>query len=109
MTEEKVSPYANASELAQVTAQIASELFARLLAESMIEVNEQQNLNSERFNRTQLLGQGVDQWRNAFRSHNSVRMPIEGEDQRHCPVLAGIGEGLADDLLMTEVHAIEET
>ena len=35
-------------------------------------------------------------------------MPVEREHQRDGLVLARIGEGLPDDLLVAEMHAVEE-
>jgi hypothetical protein len=35
-------------------------------------------------------------------------MPIEGEDEREAIVLSRVGNGLPDDLLMAQVHAVEK-
>jgi hypothetical protein len=36
-------------------------------------------------------------------------MPVEGEHQRNGLMLAGVGDGLPDDLLMAEMHAVKKT
>ena len=36
-------------------------------------------------------------------------MPVEGQHQREGIVLARIGDGLPDDLLVAQMHAVEET
>ena len=109
VAEGEFSADAKALDPRQIFRQSANEHFAGLLAESFIEMNQQQRVRSERFNHAQLLRQRLNQWRHARRSHHGVGMTIERENQRRGFVLAGVSNGLPDDLLMSEVHAVEET
>ena len=83
------------------------KIFAGLFAEFFVEVNFQQRVRAERFNRAQFLRQRINQRRHAVRRDDGVRMPVKRQHQRDGVVLARVGDGLPDDLLMAEMHAVK--
>lgn len=54
------------------------------------------------------MGQGIDQGGGAVRGHDSPGVTVKSDNQRKPVVLACICEGLTDDLLMTEMNAVED-
>src|SRR6266487_169679 len=94
--------------VSQVADKVADELFPRLGAEGAVEVNQEQRFSSQGFKGANSLRQGINQGRHAVRGDDGVGVLVEGEDQRKGIMLPRVRERLADDLLMAEVHAVEE-
>ena len=46
--------------------------------------------------------------RHALRRDDGIGMAVEGDHERDRIVLARIGDGLPDDLLVAEMHAVEK-
>ena len=67
----------------------------------------QQGVRAECFDGAELLRQRIDQRRDAVGCDDRVRVPVERDDQREAVVLAGVGDGLPDDLLVAEMHAVK--
>jgi hypothetical protein len=109
VAENKVFSHTKALNPAGLSRQTANEFLACLPAEWLVKMNQQQRIRTERFNGTQLLRQRIDQQRNTVGRDNSIGMAIKGHHQRQPFMLPGIGNGLPDDLLMTEMHAVEDT
>ena len=84
------------------------KFLARLPAEFFVEMNQQQRVRAQRFNRAQFLRQRINQRRHPVRRDDGVRMPVERNHQRNGVVLARVGDGLADDLLMAEMDAVKK-
>ena len=108
VAEDKIRPDAQALDAAQVARQPPNERLAGLLAERLVEVDQQQRVGAQRFDRAQLLRQGIDQRRHPAGGHHRVRVPIKRDHQPNRLVLFGVGEGLPDDLLVPQVHAVKE-
>ena len=70
--------------------------------------NQQQIVRAERFNRAQFLRQRINQRRHAVGRDDRIRMPVKRQHQRDGVVLARVGDGLPDDLLVAEMHAVEK-
>ena len=49
----------------------------------------------------------MDQRRNAVRRDDGAGVPVERQNQAQGVMLTGVGQGLTDDVLMAEVHAVE--
>ncbi|MEQ2010028.1 MAG: hypothetical protein ABMA26_24865 [Limisphaerales bacterium] len=96
-------------QVAEIAGEAADELLARLLAERAVEADEQRVRDAERFDGAEFLRQRVEHRRHAVRRDDGVRMAVEGYDDRHALVLAGVGKCLPDDLLVAEMHAVEDT
>ena len=109
VAEREIAAHAEALNLAQVARQSADECLAGLFAERLVEMNQQQRVRAERFDGAQFLRQRINQRRHAVGRDDGVGMAIEGDDERERLVLARVGDGLPDDLLMAEMHAVEET
>ena len=107
MAEDKIRADANAVDFSKIARQVADEIFAGLFAEGLVKRNHQQRVRAERFNRAQFLRQRINQRRHAVRRDDGIRMPVKGEHQRDGVVLARIGDGLPDDLLVAEMHAVK--
>ena len=107
MAENKVRADANGKNPAKIARQFADENFAGFFAEGFVEGNFQQRVRAERFDGAQFLRTGINLRRRFFRRDDGARMPVEGCDHRQRVVLARVGNGLPDDLLMAEMHAVE--
>src|SRR5438094_9151179 len=70
-------------------------------------MNEQRRLDVGRADDAELLWQGINEGRDSVRGDNRVRMTIEGDHDGDRFVLAGIGNRLANDLLVPEMHSVE--
>src|SRR6185295_3609561 len=108
VAEHKICADADTLDAAQVAHQAANKHFTRLLAEGLVEMNQEQCLSSQRCNDAHFLRQGINQGWYTVRSDDRVRVPVEGQHQRKRVMLARIGNRLADDLLMAQMHSIEE-
>src|SRR6185503_5812212 len=108
VAERKICADAYAVNASQIAHEITDECFAGLFAEDLVEVNQEQSFGTERFKGAELLRQRINQRRHAVRRDNGVRMLVERENERERVVLSAVGDGLADDLLMAEMHAVEE-
>lgn len=98
----------NAVDALVVTGEVADELFAGLLAERVIEMDEQSGVHAEGSNGAQLLRQGINEGWNPILGHDGVGMAVESDDDRHGLLLLRICDHLANDLLMAEMHAIKD-
>src|SRR5208282_6937039 len=107
VAENKIRADTEALDLSEVARQTANEIFARLSAEFFVEMNQQQRVRAQRFNRAQFLRQRINQRRHPLRRNDGVRVPVKRNYQRNGIVLVRIGDGLADDLLMAEMDAVE--
>ena len=104
----KIRADAEALDFSEVARQAADERLAGLPAECSVEMNQQQRVRAERFDRAQFLRQRINQRRHAVGRDDGVGMPVERDHQRDGVVLARVGDGLADDLLMAEVDAVKK-
>ena len=109
VAEDKIASHANALNLPQVEGQSTDESLAALFAEPPVEINQQQRIRAQRFDDTQFLRQRIDQRRNFGGRNDRAGMTIESHDQCHGVILPGIRYGLADDLLVAKMHAIEKS
>lgn len=91
----------------QIAGELADEGFTGLLAERAIEAQQEQRVRPERLNRAELLRLRIDEWWHFFRRDNGAGVLIEGDDKGKATMLAGVGDGLPDDLLVTEMDAVE--
>ena len=94
--------------MTQIARQSPDKRFSGLLAESLIEVNQQQSICAENFDGAQLLGQRINKRRHPVGSDDTVGVSIKSNDQCNRFVLARVADGLADNLLVTQMHAIKE-
>ncbi len=70
-------------------------------------VNFQQRIRAERFDGAQFLRQRINQRRHAVRRDDGIGMAVKGDDERDRIVLPRVGDGLPDDLLVAEMHAVK--
>ena len=103
----EIRPHANALDFSEVAGQSADERLAGLPAERAVEMNQQQRVRAQRFNRAQFLRQRINQRRHAVGRDHGAGVPVERDHQRNGVVLPRVGDGLADDLLMAEMNAVE--
>jgi hypothetical protein len=103
------APDTNAGQVPKLAHQPPDEYFPGLAAEFLVEMQQQRGIRAGGCDRPQLLGQGIDQRRHALWCDHRVRVPVEGDYDCESLVQSRIRDGLTDDLLMTEVYAIEET
>jgi hypothetical protein len=108
MAKSEIGADAKALDRPQIPRQPADERLTRLLAESLVKMEQQQRLRPERLNRPLLLREGINQRRHMFRGDDTIGMAIEGDHQRQACPLGGVGHGLPYDLLVAQVNAIEE-
>src|SRR5206468_9150965 len=107
-TADSLRPGEPRAAVSQVADKVADELFPRLGAEAAVEVNQEQRFSSQGFKGANSLRQGINQGRHAVRGDDGVGVLVEGEDQRERIMLPGVRKRLANDLLMAEMHAVEE-
>ena len=107
MAEDKIRADANAVNFSKIARQAADEFLAGLLAEFFVELDQQNRVRAERFDRAQFLRQRINQRRHAVGRDDGIGMPVKSEDERDGVVLAGVGDGLPDDLLVAEMHAVK--
>ena len=107
VAEDEVRADADALKLSKVARQTADECFARLLAEGLVEFDDQRRIRTERGNGADLLRLRIDLRREMIRRDDGGRMSIKRDNQREAAVLMRVGDGLPDDLLVAEVHAVE--
>ena len=108
VAENKIRADTDALDCTEVAGQFAHKNFAGLLAEFFVETEHQQSVRAERLNRAQFLRPRINLRRHAAGRDDGIRMPVKRHRQRNGVVLARIGDGLADDLLMAEMHAVKE-
>ena len=77
-------------------------------AEFFVEMNQQQDVRAQRFDRAQFLRQRINQRRHAVGRHHGIGVPVERDHQRQGVMLPRVGDGLADDLLVTEMDAVKK-
>ena len=109
MAENEVGPDAETLEAAQVARQFSHKGLARLFAESPVEADEQQRVRAQGLNRAQFPGRRIDQRRHPIGSHDDARLRIERDHQHDRVMMPGIREGLANDLLVPQMHAVKKT
>ena len=107
MAEGESAADADAAELAEIPGQRADELLAGLAAERFVELNDPCGLDAKRPDGAQLLRQRIDRRRHMGRRDHGIGMAVEGHDHGERLVLLRVGDGLPDDLLMPEMHAVE--
>ena len=107
VTEGEGAAHADAMHGTELFHEGADENVARLRGKFLGEGNHQQRIHTQRGERAHLLRGGVEQGRHAVGRHDAAGMLVEGDGHGHALVLRGVGHGLADDLLMTEVDAIK--
>jgi len=108
VTKNEIRPYAEALDVAEVLGESANEAFAALLAKRFIKLYQQERVSAQRLDGSEFLGERVYKRRDAIRRDNCVGMFIEGDNDRERVVLEGVRDGLTDDLLVSEVYAVEE-
>ena len=57
---------------------------------------------------SELLRERIDLRRQVCRGDDGVGMAVEGDDQCDAAMLVRVGDGLPDDLLVPEMHAVED-
>lgn len=108
MSEGEGASYADRVDMAEIADQVSDESFAGLLAEGMIKLNEEGGVHAQRGDHAQFLGQGIDERGSSLWSDDGGWMPIKRDGRGYRAVLMRIGDGLANDLLMAEVDAVED-
>lgn len=108
MAEDEIGADAEALDTFEIAGEAADEGFTRLLAEGFIEVNQEENVRAQSFDGAQFLGQGIDEGRDAVWGDDGARVAIKSEDEGEGFVRAGVGDGLANDLLVAQMDAVEE-
>src|SRR5687767_9140868 len=97
----------DAIDIFEIAGEITDELIGGDFAEGAVESNQPGGMCSHRVQDTKLLRERINQERRFRGGDNRVGMPVESDRDCEAFVLAGIGDGLADDLLMSEVNAVE--
>ena len=105
----KIAADANTVETAKIPDETADKLFAGQPAERFVEADQQRGLRTQRGDGAQFLRQSVNRWRHASGRDDCVGVVVEREHDRRSLVLGGIGERLADDLLVAQMHSIEHS
>src|SRR5208337_4776095 len=98
-----------AAQVPEVSGEIANEGLAALGAEALVEMDQQQGVNSQRLDGAQLLRKRINQRRHARGRDHRIGVTIKSEDQRLALAPARICDRLANDLLMTQVDPIKKT
>ena len=107
VAEDEIRAHTDALDLPEVARQVADERFAGLLAECLVEHDLQQRLHAKRLDGAEFLRTRIDERREPVRRDDGVGMFVEGDDHRDGIVLARVGDGLPDDLLVAKMHAVE--
>src|SRR5882724_8506986 len=108
VAEGEVASHAKALELAEVARKAADEGFAGLFAERAVKMNQQQRIGGKGADDAQFLGERIDQRGDAIGRDDGVGVAVESDHEGDGFVLDGVGDGLADDLLVPQVDAVEE-
>jgi hypothetical protein len=107
--EGKAAADTNAMDVREVTGEVADEVVGLNPAERKVEMKKQDGIDPEGINDAKFLREGIDEGRRAMGSDDFGGVPVEGDDDGAAVVLSGVGYGLADDLLVAEMDAIEHT
>ena len=107
MSKGELRPHADAVDVAAVADEGADEVLGGLFAEGAVEVEEEGGVQAEGFDGAEFLGQGVEERRDASGGDDGGGMGVEGDDDGERAVLAGVHQGLPEDLLVAEVDAIK--
>ena len=70
-------------------------------------MNDPRGFDAKRLDGATFLRQRLDRRRHALRRHDGIGMAVEGHDHGERLVLLRIGDGLPNDLLMPQMHAIK--
>lgn len=108
VAEYEIRADADALEATEVARELADEGRARLLAECSVEAKDQQGVRTERRHGAEFLRGRIDQRRHAIRGDDGAGVAIECEHHGERVVLAGVGDGLPDDLLVPEMHPVKD-
>lgn len=100
---------ANDEGMQNVDQDAADEIFRRERGDGVIEGKYENCVESERLQIPEALGEGFDERRSDFRTDYAQRMWPESERGCDGAFAAGAFNDAFDDLLMTEMHAIEIT
>jgi hypothetical protein len=109
VAKKKISADTQALDLPKAVCELADENGSGLFAEKLIEMEQQQRVRSERFYGAQLLRQRVDEQWYALGSDGGVGVAIERDNESNRFVLVGIGDRLANYLLMANMNAVKES
>jgi hypothetical protein len=109
VAENKIRADADAVNLPQVARQFADENFAGLFTERRVKMNFQQRVRAQRLNGPDFLGTRKNLRRHAVRRDHGIGMTVKSDHQGGGVVLPRIGDHLPDDLLVAEMHAVENT
>ena len=91
----------------EIARQVADEGFGGHFAGFFIKGDQVNRIHAQRGDDAEFLFQRIDQSRRALGGDNGAGMTIESDDDREGLVLRGIGNGLADDLLMAQMNAVK--
>jgi hypothetical protein len=108
VSKDKVRSHAKTLQATWFRRQRSHKDLGGLPAECLIEMNEQKAIRAQGFNRSELLRQRINERRHPIQRNNSVWVAIERDDQGGRLMMSRIGQGLADYLLMTQMHPIKK-
>ena len=108
MAEDKICPDADALDFLQVSSQTVNELLTSLLAECLIKMDQQERVGTKRFDGAQFLWERINKGRDAGGRNDGIRVTIKSNHERDSIVLTRVANGLANDLLMPEMHAVKK-
>jgi len=103
----KIRPDTDAVNPAEVTNHFPHKLLARFFAEGAVKGDFQHGIHAERLGGPQFLRGGINSRRQFVGRDNRMGMPVKRHDQGQGIVLARVGDGLPDDLLVPEVQTVE--
>lgn len=107
VSEGEVGADADAVDVAEVVDKAADEVGRGQFTEGAVEVEEQGGIHAEGFDAAEFLGEGTDERRDAVGGDDGGGVGVEGDDDGFGAVLAGVHQGLTDDLLVTKMYAVK--
>lgn len=99
---------ANAVDVLKVSSECANKFFSGYLAEGFVEMNQERRVHAHGFDDAKFFADGINQRWRAFGRNDGIGMAIKGDDDGNGFVLLRVGNCLTNDLLMTEMDAIED-
>ena len=94
--------------MSAVASQRADEPFAGLTAEGFVETDEPDRVDSQGGDGAQLLWQRINQRGHPVGGHHQVGMAVKGDADCQRFVLLGVRQRLANDLLVAQMHPVED-
>jgi len=84
------------------------ELLACLTAEGEVEGDDKGVVGAEAGEEADALGERIDEGRGVAGVEDGLRVAVESDDDRAAGAGSGLGDAVADNLLVAQVHAVEE-